>query len=175
MNPPKKKVIGIKVTRTPGAVVQKGAPASVNTSFERGKSTSSYAPTKVETGHPAYGKPGGGTDKEMNRLLSDAHAKKKDVTDFSSKGLTYKAGTTTRTTTPAKFHTGINVRPEIRKVNMNTTPLHEKAKSTSGGHLKPRAVTLGGSDKKGNPANKSGIGTKKRVMITKVKSFPKYK
>lgn len=171
---PKKKVIGFKIKKTPGEVVKQGKPAEVKQEFTRGTSKSTYTPTKVETGHPAYGKPGGGTDKEMNALMAESQRKRQDVTPHSSKGLSYKAGTTTTVRTPAKFNTSINVTPTIRKTNMEREPIHEKAKTSSGGSLKPRAVTLGGSDKHGNPANKYGIGKKKRTVIRKVKSFPKY-
>ena len=173
---PKKKVTGYKIKRTPGKVVQQGKPAQLHHDFERGTSKSTYTPTKVETGHPAYGKPGGGTDKEMNSLISEAQRKRQDVTPHSSKGLSYKAGTTTTVKTPEKFNTSIKVTPKIQKVNVSKEPMAVKAKSGSGstGGLKPMSVTLGGSDKKGNPANKTGLGTPKRVKIRSVKSFPKY-
>lgn len=174
--PPKKKIIGYTTKKTPGEVVQKGKPAEVKMNVERETVKRTYTPAKAETGHKAYGKPGGGTDKEMNKLISDAQAKKRDVTEFSKKGLSYKAGTTTEERTPTKLSTTMKVTPEIRKVKFQQVPIYEKGKSrASSAKLKPRDVTLGGSDKKGNAANKSGLGTKKRTIIRKTTSFPKNK
>lgn len=175
--PPKKKIVGYAVKRKPGAIVKQGAPATTSLDFEKGSTTRKYEPTKIETGHKAYGKPGGGTDKEMNALISDAQSKRRDVTDHSSKGLNYKAGTTTETKTPAKFHTSIDVKPTIRKVEFDKTPIVEKGAGSSSGHsggrLKPMAVTMGGSDRRGNPANKSGVGKGSKIKIRKVTSFKK--
>lgn len=169
----KKKIVGYTSTRSPGEVVQKGKPAEVKMTVEREKVKKTYTPTKVETGHPAYGKPGGGTDKEMNRLIKDAQAKKRDVTAHSSKGLNYKAGTTTVERTPTKLSTTMKVTPEIRKVKFTQKPIYEKGAAKKPAKLKARDVTLGGENKKGSPANKSGLGKKKRTIIRKVKSFPK--
>lgn len=169
----KKKIIGYTQKKSPGEVVQKGKPAEVKMSFEREKVKNTYTPTKVETGHPAYGKPGGGTDKEMNKLIGEAQAKKRDVTAHSSKGLNYRAGTTTTERTPEKLHTTMKVTPEIRKVKFTKTPIYEKGAKKAPAKLKSMDVTLGGSNKKGDPANKTGLGKKKKTIIRKVKSFPK--
>ena|SRR5688572_25651912 len=174
-SPPKKKIVGFKVKKTPGAVVQKGKPAEVKMNFERDKVKKTYTPTTTETGNPAYGKPGGGTDKEMNRLMADAQAKRRDVTDYSSKGLNYKAGTTRTERTPEKFNTSIKVTPEIRKTNISTVPIYEKSAANKPAKLKAMDVTLGGSDKRGNAANKGGLGKKKKTIIRHTKSFPKNK
>jgi len=172
--PPKRKIVGFKLKKTPGAVVQKGAPAKVTQSFQHGASRSTYKPAEIETGHPAYGKPGGGTDNEMREALAEARANKQDVTKPTSKGLVYKAGETSTVKKPDVFKTQIDVTPEIRKQNISMEPVYEKGSTgSSGGKLKPMSVTLGGSDKKGNPANKSGLGKKGRVLIRKTTSFPK--
>lgn len=158
-----------------GDVVKKGSPTKTTMSAERGTTTRSYKPESIETGHPAYGKPGGGTDKEMRSLIADAQAKKRDVTEYSSKGLHYKAGTTTTKETPPKFSTKTDVNPTIRKIEDKKVPLYEKASGSSmKGKLKARAVTKGGEDKKGSPATKYGIGKRKKTIIRKVVSHPKY-
>lgn len=172
--PKPKKIVGFKLKKTPGEIVQKGQPAQVTQSFTRGASKTTYEPAAIETGHKAYGNPGGGTDKEMNAALAEARANKQDVTKPTSKGLVYKAGETKTEKKPDVFQTSIKVTPEIRKQNLSQEPIYEKASSgASKGRLKAMSVTLGGSDRKGNPANKSGLGTKKKVLIRSVKSFPK--
>lgn len=167
---PKKKAIGYALKKTPGEVVQKGKPSQVNMSVEREKVKKTYTPGTTETGDPRYGDQGGGTNKEMNKLIADARAKKQDVTAPSSKGLIYKAGTTTEERTPTKLTTTLKVTPEIRKVNIEKVPLYERGKTAK---LKKMSITAGGSDRGGNPANKSGIGGKKKIKIKKIKSFPK--
>lgn len=167
---PKKKIVGVKVRMKPGQVVSKGEPTKTTMSAEKGTFKEVYTPKKVETGHKAYGKPGGGTNPEMNRLIKEAQAKKRDVTDYSSKGLHYRAGETKTVETPAKLAVKADVKPTVRKWDMEQKPVYAAKKPDK---LKPRDVTLGGSDKKGNPANKYGVGTKKKVYIRKTKSFPK--
>jgi len=160
--PPVKKIVGVKYKRTPGEVVQKGKPSSVVQSVTRGKVTKTYTPTKIETGLKDYGKPGGGTDPEMNRLIREAQAKKRDVTEYGTqgrtKGLHYKAGTTTVSEEPPTMKTTLKVTPQIAKVKDTITPI-TKSKATSGGKLKARSLTLGGSDKKGGPGTFKAVGT----------------
>lgn len=169
-NKPKKKVVSkVIYTRSPGEEVQKGKKAEVKMTATRGTTTRTYTPSTVETGHKAYGKPGGGTNKEMNKLIEEAREKKRDVTAYSSKGLHYKAGTTTEKTTPATFKTEVKVTPSIRKVNMTAKTVTEKAKtSQSGGNLKARAVTAGGSTKGDHPATKYGIGKKSGMKVRRI-------
>lgn len=170
--PPKKKIVGYTTKKSPGEVVQKGKPAEVKMNVQRETVKKTYTPTKIETGHPAYGKPGGGTDKEMNRLIKDAQSKKQDVTAHSSKGLNYKAGTTTEERTPTKLSTTMKVTPEIRKVKFTQKPIYEKG-ATKKVKLKAMDVQLGGSGRGGDPANKSGLGKKKRTIIRKTTTFKK--
>lgn len=172
VKPPRKKVVGYKYKTKAGEVLQKGK-TDTSMEFEREKVKKTYTPEKAETGHKAYGKAGGGTDKEMNRLIKDAQEKKRDVTEYSSKGLHYKAGTTKTERTPEKFTTTMNVTPTIRKVNIEKTPIYEKGKTSKSSKLKARDVTLGGENKKGSPANKYGVGKTKKVKIKRTKSFPK--
>ncbi|MGC3945343.1 MAG: hypothetical protein QM762_12655 [Chryseolinea sp.] len=166
---PKRKIVGMKVIRKPGAVVQQGKPATADIGFEREKVKTTYTPTTIETGHKAYGKPGGGTNKEMRALIADAQSKRRDVTDYSSKGLHYKAGTTTVERTPEKFSTDIKVTPKIQKVAFDSKPVYEKPASSRMKPLKAAAVTLGGSTKGDHPATKGGIGHTKKVRITSVR------
>jgi hypothetical protein len=162
MPKPPKKLVGVKYKRTPGAVVQKGKPSSVVQTVTRGAVTKTYTPDKAETGQKEYGKAGGGTDPEMRRLISEAQAKKRDVTEYGTKGRTkglhYKAGTTTTSETPPSLNTTLNVHPTIRKVKDTITPIY-KTETSTGGKLKARSLTLGGSDKKGGPGTFKAVGT----------------
>lgn len=164
-----KKVVGFTTKTKAGEVVQKGSRSvELKAELPKDKYQKTYTPTKIETGHPAYGKPGGGTDKEMNKLIGEAQAKKKDVTEYSSKGLHYKAGETRIVSKDPEFSVKTDIKPTIRKVEMVKTPIYEKGAS-SGGKLKARAVTLGGSTKGDHPATKFGSASNKRVTITRVK------
>ena len=52
-----------------------------------------YVSSSAVTGDKRYGPEGGGSDPEMNRLLSQARSSGKEVTAPNKKGLRFKAGT----------------------------------------------------------------------------------
>jgi hypothetical protein len=170
------KIVGYKTVHTP-ETVSKGH-SKVNLHFKSGHTKTSYKPTSVETGHSAYGKPGGGTNSEMNALLHEARKNKQDVTRPNSKGLTFKAGETTTIKKPDLISSKIDIKPTLTKVTSKQVPIYEqgalKSSGKSGGKLKARRVVVGGSDKSGNPATKVGVGGKKKLRIRKVTSHKKY-
>lgn len=171
MGDPKKKPIGVKVTYKTKTYAP-GGPAEVSQSFKRGAESRSYTPTTVETGHPAYGKPGAGTNSEMNKVISDARSHGQEITKPTSKGLVYKAGTETVTKSPDEFKTSVKINPAIKMAVPQYKPTYAKtAGRPDSGGFKKMSITLGGSDKRGNPANKSGVAGKKSIRITKMKSF----
>lgn len=171
MGDPKKKPIKVKVTYKTKTYAP-GGPAKVEQAFSRGAETKTYTPTSVETGHPAYGRPGAGTNSEMNKVISDARAHEQEITKPTSKGLVYKAGTETMTKSPDEFKTSIKINPAIKMAVPQYKPVYGNmgGRPETGG-FKKMSITLGGSDKKGNPANKSGIAGKKSIRITKIKRF----
>ena len=163
--PPVKKIVGVKYKRTPGAVVQKGKPAVVTQTAERGAQTVTYKPRRVETGDPRYGKarPEGTPAKsqkalEMESLLTDAEKRGTRLTKPSSEGLVYKAQDRITESGAPRMQTTLKVTPQISKVKDTITPI-TKSKATSGGKLKARSLTLGGSDKHGGPGTFKAVGT----------------
>jgi hypothetical protein len=170
MTDPKKKPIGVKVTYKTKTYA-KGGPAEVSQTFNRGAESKSYTPTSVETGHPAYGKPGGGTHGEMNKVIGDARAHGQEITKPTSQGLVYKAGTETVTKKPDEFKTSVKINPTIKMNVPQAKPVYAKTAARNQGGFKKMSITLGGSDKKGNPANKSGVAGQRSIRITKSKSF----
>lgn len=173
--PPGKKVIRYKNVQLPDRVVQKGKPAEVTMTAERGTQREVYTPSKIETGHKSYGKPGGGTDPEMNRLLDKAVAEKKTVTDYSSKGLHYRAGRNVTTSESPKFATSIKVTPDLRLKQSKQVPVYEEAststrtpakiKSSTGPFGKDRAEPLPWIKGKTGP---EGLRATKKIRYRKV-------
>lgn len=160
MKPPKKKkIVGYKISTKQGKTIQTGTKSKLTMTPPSEKST--YTPSKVETGHSAYGKPGGGTNKEMNRLISDAQAKKRDVTDYSSKGLHYKAGTTTTTKTPMSHNLTIG-KPTVRSVEFVKEPIYapEKIEKKRKVKLSKRGMVAGGTTKGDKPVTNYSGGRK---------------
>lgn len=158
-NPKKKKIIGYKISTKPGKTIQEGTKSKLTMTHPTSKST--YTPAKAETGHPAYGKAGGGTDKEMNRLISDAQAKKRDVTAYGSKGLHYKAGTTTTTKTPMSHNLTIG-KPTIKAVQFVKEPIYapEKPQKPRKVKLSKRGMVSGGTTKGDKPVTNYKGGRK---------------
>jgi hypothetical protein len=164
-----KKPIRVKVTYKTKTLA-KGGPAEVTQSFHHGAEKRSYTPASVETGHPEYGKAGNGTNSGMNKALSEARAGKQEVAEHQGRG--YKAGSVAIEKKGDQFKTSVKINPTIKMVEPKVTPVYSAVSSSNKKpRLKNMAITIGGSDRNANPANKSGVGTKRGIRITKSKSF----
>jgi hypothetical protein len=169
----KKRVIPGKSPVVPKQLQGKPEKAEVEFKFERGTTKREYTPGTIETGDPRYEKPGGGTNKEMNDAIADARRRRWDVTKPTSKGLIYKAGTTTETKTPEVTGTQIKFKPKIQvpdQVVMD--PIYGRKKSANMKSPKgPKSGTAGGSDKKGNPVTKYGKLAGKKLRVRKSQKY----
>lgn len=160
----------IKVTRSYDGDAPK-EKSSASLTFEKGKETRSYAPADVRTGHKEYGKES--ATKPTPDFVKKAQSAKQDI--VYKNGIPYRAGHKTVTKEPDKISVKIRVNPSIRPVK---TTFSEEPTSGGGGKkkvskLKPMRMVAGGSDKKGNPANKIGVGKGSGFKVRKVKSFKK--
>ena len=176
--PPKKKIIGYKTTTIPGKEVVKGSTSVDMGSIPTSRPKKTYVPGDIVTGSQKYGKEGAGTYKPMVEALAKARAEKKVRTEpvklpGGKEEGRYRAGEALIEHAPGGVKTTAKITPTMRTVEQKKTPIYAPTPTKKVGHLKPMAVTLGGSDKRGAPANKYGIGTPKRVKIRKVTSFPK--
>lgn len=165
----------IKVTRTKVGDPPDKSGDGATLTFERGKETRKYTPKDERTGSAAYGKES--KTKPTPGFVKKAQAAKVDI--VHKNGLPYRAGHTKTTKAPDKVGYKIKVTPDIRPVKRtvemeNTTLAQGKKKSKSKTKkLKARRFVAGGSDKKGRPANKVGVGRKSGIRIRRTKSFRK--
>jgi hypothetical protein len=170
-DPGKKKKVKIKYTKVGKAPDR--STDGVTLSHERGKETKKYTPADVRTGHKEYGK-----ESKTNPtpgFVKRAQSAQEDIVRKDNKP--YRAGHTETTRTPDKIHAHVKITPDLRRVHSTYTHHDDtKAKEGSSGKkakLKPMRVVAGGSDKKDNPANKTGVGKKSGIKIRMVKSFKK--
>lgn len=171
--PDPKKKKKIKITRTKVGAPPDKSGDGASLSFERGKETRKYTPADVRTGHKEYGK-----ESKTNPtpgFVKKAQAAKVDI--VHKNGLPFRAGTTETKKAPDKINYKIKVTPDIRPVKttvetQNTT-LAQTPNKKKPAKLKPMRMVAGGSDKKGNPANKVGVGKRSGFKIRRTKSFKK--
>jgi hypothetical protein len=94
--------------------------------MEGGREKRTYKPTSVETGDPAYGKPGSGT--KINKILEHARKHKQDVIHHN--GLSYRTGHTAVEMEPAKFRVEFDKpNPDLKKIKL--IPPAKKGKSAA--------------------------------------------
>jgi hypothetical protein len=171
-NPPKKrKVIGYRVNKSAGVVMNKGSKPTTTMTATAGRTKTTYTPSDTNTQSKDYKGGSGGSvyRSRMEDALATARRKKRDVTDFVAAGkggkeVTFGAGKTTVEETPAKFKTEHKVDPRLVTQKNTIEPIYAKKKL---GRLKARAQTLGGSNRRGGAATKGALGTARFGTIFK--------
>ncbi len=168
---PKPQITGVKMTQK-----SQGGPSkpttSVDLGFKRGPVKTTYTKARAFTGHKAYGKDNPNAPEKPE--VVQAQNRRQDFA-YDKKGLKYRAGYTTQTKEPDKFTTKIDVKPNIQKRDVKVSYM-SKPTALSGGKLKARALTKGGS-KGEHPATKHGVGSsrgsKAKFKQTKIKVHKK--
>ena len=152
--PGKKKGTATTVYRKEGPAPKKPQGSTVTTTIAGGKESSTYTPARAHTGDTRYGKENPG--KADPKFVEDARRNKQDVA-FDNEGKPYRAGFTTKTSTPPKMNVSVQIGDQdLRPLVPHQAQMPKAGKG--GGKLKAMAMTYGTD-------SPSGGGTKYKNKV----------
>lgn len=143
---PGKKKGAVTVYRKEGPAPKKPKKSTVTTTIAAGKESSTYKPARTHTGDTRYGKEDPG--KADPRFVEDARRNKQDVA-FDKEGKPYRAGFTTKTSTPPKMNVSVQIGDQDLRPLVPHQAQSPKKSGKSSGKLKAMAMTYGTDSSKG--------------------------